>query len=1127
MTLHVAQTPRQGVVEPRSLPRAEGPEMVRAVILDCDEDVQRLLDQGEGLGGWLPEFKTLMATRHMGCESYSFDHKFYRLSRLFSFRDVWVCHLVAGRYECFGVATSKKGSTSNACFNLMTYWNQDLEEEPLAFVGAGKPETSFRWSTVVNKGTGGKSKQNKDPEANPSGVEGALKVVEKDKAKDPEVRKPCDSTADVLRELFVCSAPPEIKKRFRQPDHANFAVDVEGHPFCGLVCVDIGAGVTPCVGKYIGLTPKHLLSTPEEAVGKPDYLGMYAKSVGVNLRILHPAQRLFGRTQTDYYGGFAEWVVIKFVPNADHEVGHYVLMCQQTASESGFAITNLPDGSQAPIRLIHWWKCFATMLLFFAMRVACLRYSHVDWAVLMYWGSVIPALLLLIQLITTTSLSWEESAVPGQRVSLANNSDMRTIPNRREKIVHQDSFLRVSVGSRLVCNPWFGALFPFTWVVNKLITRFKIGTTNLVVSEPLYMTISVEMEVLALQGLDPLSCLSSLSRFRELNTPAASGVLTDTAMLLRLFAAGLKRGHKEVPDIGWKPLAAPGLTSYVPNLDTIANNQEIMVLKGRGMHFMDKPNHVIKYSLAESKTDAEIGVYPIGCLHTDKGRVGPGLFSVTNSVNTLAAFCGRAMSKDLTSRAMANIYEYIEFALTFLDHFIDQVEDPGEEPIVEDVFREHYKGKRPETWIAKNLSDYERYRTGRMTAKEEKKFRQNGFFVKFEHNTKNGQARPRGIMTMSCLMLMLCCPVLVLIHLWNLSPFSKFQVKSMTPQETFDKIMGHTDEPYSVSDYSAFESSIDQYLRLVESYVIVRLCDRFGWTQLKANYLKFTLRGRKLTTRWGEFYIGTRCSGDFWTSFGNGIVNVTVMAFCAYKKGRDLVKMLAEGDDGLVPSDIPDVDIINGLGLGFSSELKGTQDGDCDFLRKRVVAGKAYLPIGKALGSSLFVKKGHRLKRSKQLAILRNMAHSLYHQSPGHPILSALVNRIWKETSGISDFKGMDSYLQSYWSQTFVDPRLKRVEVDESMREEVAKGAAGFAAFSIPDQLELEKRLEFWPMMYIGRLLDEDEDFIKLIKSTPCKVGGLSTNCMDFLIDEADVCLCTDTVRAKLREEVKRFVESS
>jgi hypothetical protein len=33
----------------------------------------------------------------------------------------------------------------------------------------------------------------------------------------------------------------------------------------------------------------------------------------VNLRVVHPAQRLLGPTHTDYYGGFSAWVVIKFV----------------------------------------------------------------------------------------------------------------------------------------------------------------------------------------------------------------------------------------------------------------------------------------------------------------------------------------------------------------------------------------------------------------------------------------------------------------------------------------------------------------------------------------------------------------------------------------------------------------------------------------------------------------------------------------------------------------------------------------------------------------------------------------------------------------------------------------------
>lgn len=1118
MTLRVVQISSQGIIEPRSLPRAEGQSLVRAVILDSDEDVKRLLSQGGGRQSWKEEFLTLIATRYMGCEKSSFDYKYYKLGH----QCVWVCRLVAGDYECFGVAFAKKVATNNACFNLMSYWSQPLEE--LNFVGAGPPERVFRWSQVVSRGTGGKSKVKRDPEADPLGVEAAQKVVEKDR-KDgggPTEKSVCE----IIVNEFMCSAPPQIKMLFNHPSHADTPIDLEGHPFCGLVCIDTAAGVRPDVKTYTLLVPEEKICTPEEVVGTPEYLGRYARSRGYNLRILHPAQTLFGRTHTDYYGGYSEWIVIRFIP-CESGIGHYVLMCEQAATESGFHIASLPAGvtwSILPRPTILW---LLASLLFCVLRLACYRVRVPMFRRELEWLSCATGIYYVAVTLLSYSFYWENSAKSLGRVSLPNNVDVRTIQNRRERIVHQDSFLRVQVGRRLCVSKYAMFLIPVVWVYR--FVRYIMGYNEFVmltVSEPLYNTVATEMENIAVMGLDPKTALSSLSRFREVNTPAAVGVITDTAILLKMFAAGLAIGHQEVPDIGWVPVAAPGLTSYVPNLDTVAKNQ-LDGIKGRGKHFMDKPNHVLKYTLKESKGDNKIGVYPIGCLHTPDGRVGPGLFSVTNSVNTLAAFCGRAMSKDLSERAQRNVTEYLLFALGFLRFFIDSVEAPGEEPDSVLVFREHYKGKRSAKWIEKCVQDYDRYRAGLMCAKEEKKFKKNGFFVKFEHNTKNGKPRPRGIMTMSALMLMLCCPILVIIHLWNCSPFSKFQVKSMSPQETFDKIMGHTDEPYSVSDYSAFESSIDQYIRLVESYVICELCDRFGWKQTKRSYLRFTLQGRELSTKWGKFYIGTRCSGDFWTSFGNGIVNVTVMAFCAHKKGLELTKMLAEGDDGLVPSHIPDPAIINSLGLGFSSELKGTQDGDCDFLRKRVVAGKAYLPVGKALGSSLFVKKGHKLKRSKQLAILRNMAHSLYHQSPGHPILSALVNRIWKETSGISNFKGMDSYLKEYWDRDFVDPRLKRIEVDVTMRGEVARGAAGFASFSESVQMDLENRLENWPIFYVGRLLDEDEDFMKLVKSTPRDSSVLSTEHMDNLIDVANVCECSDEVRVSLRNEITEYVDCS
>ena len=137
--------------------------------------------------------------------------------------------------------------------------------------------------------------------------------------------------------------------------------------------------------------------------------------------------------------------------------------------------------------------------------------------------------------------------------------------------------------------------------------------------------------------------------------------------------------------------------------------------------------------------------------------------------------------------------------------------------------------------------------------------------------------------------------------------------------------------------------------------------------------------------------------------------------------------------------------------------------------------------------SIFWVKKGHNLRRGKQLWLMRQSALSLHHRSPNHPVLAAVVWRIAQDTKHVQPFKGWERYLDS-WRERPNGPFPDIYEVDEDMRQRVEMGAPDFPPVSICNQLTLEKRILNDRNIYIGRILDEYEDIHQRIWATTHKL---------------------------------------
>jgi hypothetical protein len=415
------------------------------------------------------------------------------------------------------------------------------------------------------------------------------------------------------------------------------------------------------------------------------------------------------------------------------------------------------------------------------------------------------------------------------------------------------------------------------------------------------------------------------------------------------------------------------------------------------------------------------------------------------------------------------------------------------EPDKFEYFRDHYKESRGKKWVDKILNDYHDWENG--TGPHD--YDQHSAFVKFEDSSKldpvsnEWMTKPRLIMTMSNEMLVKCCRVLELIHRFNDGPFQKYQVKNLTPDEMARRISEFSEAAHAVTDYSSFESSIDKWVMEIEAFCLLAMANLAGFAELAKDLKVFINKPRVLKTRHGLFQIWTRCSGDFWTSFGNGVVNVCVQAYVkwikigepdvehpsfSWAKFMDEFEMLAEGDDGLMPLSLLNKELVNSLGFDFSTAQTGVMPGDTDFLGSRWVDGKRYLNVAKVLTRMFWVKNGTKLKKSKQLYILRCMAASVYHLSPGHPVLTAAVNRIGKLTSGISAFKGARAYLDRWKFPVLGSSFPHDVPVDESMRGVVSESAEGFTPICPIAQRELERRLTEDEFLYVGSYFQGDEN---------------------------------------------------
>lgn len=886
------------------------------------------------------------------------------------------------------------------------------------------------------------------------------------------------------------------------------AYDCLGAPFCGLVCIDTALRAPRVFKNYLSRVTS-VEDAPNE-VGTIGYLSHYALEKGVNLAIYDGNDNCLYRREHAFE---FKWVLLKFIEpidfienhvvfdavDVDEDVGHYVLYKKKESTAiirplvgTGFVVERSPISPK--VRKVLFVPSLLSLVITIIQIMILAGTSHMKVEVITPNLTTILVLMITIYLYRNPLVGWQKVVSFKESFIESDDRDLRNIIDKRDKMVSQETYCRVETTKTL-------KLYIFGYGL----TLFRLAENDRYIEVERFLTISSDMS----NGKyikDPLLDLKSYSCIRTVNRNAArQDLIVSSLSVLKDYAMSLNTENRTTVDTrGLIQHNVMGDQNIVPNIDVVAANQINGAGSSRGVYF----NHVHESkwkSKGVKETVNPVVVAPIGTIVTSDGVMSAGMFPSQSSNHLLAAFMTRAMTKDTTKVDSVEVRKCVSWAKKFWENLIDSSnlgrhDRPGNVTTRRiDAFEEAYVGKKPRRWIDLKIKEYLDFLSGRMKPSQIKRYQAHGFFTKFESNIKedvDGKvvSRSRGIVTMSDLMMMELSELISVLHEFYTTKIEQYQVKNLTMSEMCVRIEEHSRDGCMVTDASAFESSISQALQEIERFVMKLLCDRTGLSSVYPDYLKYVMGYRRLQTRYGTLCLSTRCSGDYWTSAFNGVANISFALYESKRLGLEL-KILAEGDDGLVPKGAVTVEGMANLGIKFSTEVSGERPGDVDFLRSLWENGKRFLDIGRCLGI-LWVKKGAKLSRGKQLFLLRMSALSLYHLSPGHPVLTSLINRIERVTRHAREFRGALQYIDTWKGNVLKEKSFPRnIPVDDTMRERISMGAIGFPPITISVQHELERMFEFDDVFYTARVFDTSEVVAQRVKVTN---GNMRTTTTDF-----------------------------
>jgi hypothetical protein len=203
--------------------------------------------------------------------------------------------------------------------------------------------------------------------------------------------------------------------------------------------------------------------------------------------------------------------------------------------------------------------------------------------------------------------------------------------------------------------------------------------------------------------------------------------------------------------------------------------------------------------------------------------------------------------------------------------------------------------------------------------------------------------------------------------------------------------------PAVATDYTAFESQfVEQLVRVCEFQLYEYMTQHVpGGKQFMELLEVLVVEQEVMFTELSMLIPTCRMSGEMNTSLGNGFSNLMFALFLAHRKGCTNIRMVVEGDDGLMKYDGPRLCAEDFALLGLSIKLENHDDirrasfcgiiFDTEDLINVTDPREVLATFG--WGTARYLGAKH----SKKMSLLRAKSLSLAHQYPGCPILSELA----------------------------------------------------------------------------------------------------------------------------------------
>jgi hypothetical protein len=199
------------------------------------------------------------------------------------------------------------------------------------------------------------------------------------------------------------------------------------------------------------------------------------------------------------------------------------------------------------------------------------------------------------------------------------------------------------------------------------------------------------------------------------------------------------------------------------------------------------------------------------------------------------------------------------------------------------------------------------------------------------------------------------------------------------------------------TDYTAFESQFNaELMELVEMQLYRYMTQFLPDREQFLRHLKVLLERQRCDFKTIGVEIDTaRLSGEMCTSLGNGFSNLMFALFVAHERGCSGVRIVVEGDDGLMKKCGPNLEVEDFARIGLTIKLEKHDDMETASFCGLVFDSEELINITDprvALASFGWGDAQYTLaKKTKLEALLRCKALSLAHSFPGCPIISELA----------------------------------------------------------------------------------------------------------------------------------------